>query len=200
MKMIVIALCGGWLAISTQAQLLTPNSFGSAVMGGVIGGIIGHNNGRHTAEGIGIGAGAGLLLGALADHGRREYVTVQRPYTVHRPVVTYYTPRPQRPFSGAVLGGIAGGIIGHNNGRHTGEGIAIGAASGLLLGAVADATAERSFVARYEPTFTTTDSPREVVTTTSPPINPSIYASSASEARATPPSSPMAAANSLFGR
>ena len=199
MKKLILTLLIGTPALPVQAQLFSGEALGTAALGGLIGGIVGHNSGRHTAEGIGIGAGAGLLLGALAHQSRPQ------PYygevVVAGPYAPGYAVRPNHAVTGAVLGGIAGGVIGHNIGRHTAEGVAIGAASGLVLGAVAEQNAQRqvivqhvqpvpaSVVVQTTPVTTVTTSPRQQVANTAT-LNTSYSV----------PASPMAAANSLFGR
>jgi uncharacterized protein YcfJ len=127
--------------LPSQAQLLSRDNLGSAVVGGILGGVIGHNSGRKTAEGIGIGAGTGLLLGALANDYKRQ--SGYESSYIPEPTGFGFGNQHRYATTGTVLGGIAGGIIGHNNGRRTAEGVAIGAASGLVLGSVADQSLRR---------------------------------------------------------
>lgn len=133
------------LALATglpaQAQLFSRDNLGTAVVGGILGGVIGHNSGRKTAEGIGIGAGTGLLLGALANDYKRQ--AGYEPAYAPEPTGFGFGHQHRYATTGTVLGGIAGGVIGHNNGRRTAEGVAIGAASGLVLGSVADHSLRR---------------------------------------------------------
>ena len=188
MKKLILALVIGATAVPIHAQLFSGDALGWATLGGVIGGIVGHNNGRHTAEGVGIGAGAGLLLGALANNSRAAWYGEVQP----APFAPSYGPqRPNYAIGGAVLGGIAGGVIGHNSGHHTAEGVAIGAASGLFLGAVAEQNSRRQVLVQPVPVgpgHSGQTAPAPAVATTA--INTYYPA----------PQSPMAGANSLFGR
>ncbi len=147
MKKLLILALGLSTTLPSQAQLFSRDNLGPTILGGILGGVIGHNSGHRTAEGVGIGAGAGLLLGTLSNDYRR-----QAGYqSFYAPEQSYYGGDPYRyATTGAVLGGIAGGVIGHNNGHRTAEGIAIGAGSGLLLGAIADESL-RNRTAYYSP-------------------------------------------------
>ncbi|MBI2946101.1 MAG: hypothetical protein HYY23_00505 [Verrucomicrobia bacterium] len=202
MKTLAFAALAFLAILPTNAQLFSRESLQGAAVGGVIGGVIGHNSGRKTAEGIGIGAGAGLLLGALADHSRREIYSPAPTAFVAAPVYPYYSVRPNYAVTGAALGGLAGGIIGHNSGRKTAEGIAIGAGAGLVMGAVAEENARRreAYVA---------PAPAPVPQVVSAPQ--AVPGSGAQAAVAAPPPvilnkpsyaapSPMSSANALFGR
>jgi uncharacterized protein YcfJ len=223
-KLIVIALITSVLEPAAQTQLFGRESLTGAVLGGVLGGVIGHNSGRRTAEGAAIGAGAGLLLGAVVGQERREqgYVATQVPVPPSPPPVYYapVSPRPNYAVTATVLGGVAGGVIGHNSHRRTAEGVAIGAGAGLLLGAAAEQNARRSERIVYaQPTPVYTAS--AVVDPTPPPaagpaaqpapVHPASpeAAQPTSAARSVTiinnhhyygAASPMAEANSLFGR
>jgi hypothetical protein len=196
MKKLILTLAATAVALPLQAQLFSGHTVGMTALGGLIGGIVGHNSGRHTAEGIGIGAGAGLLLGALTDPVRTVPAVEAAPVEY---VPVYGPPRPNYAVGGAVLGGIAGGIIGHNSGRHTAEGVAIGAASGLLLGGVAEHHARRHVqVVQGVPVATTYVAPTRAQVSGAAPAQSSPTQSVQNYSPVS--SSPMAGANSLFGR
>lgn len=127
-----------WNASSAFSQVISPEIWRGAALGGIIGGILGHNSNRHTAEGIGIGAASGALLGAMSrerEHydsyipSRSQSRYADAPHGLHRP---------HHALTGAAVGAVAGGIIGHNSGRHTMEGVGIGAVGGAALGALVE--------------------------------------------------------------
>ncbi|MGC8743655.1 MAG: YMGG-like glycine zipper-containing protein [Verrucomicrobiia bacterium] len=226
MKRLINLIAVAMLAMPAGAQLFSNESLTGALLGGVVGGIIGNNHHHQTGEGIAIGAASGLVLGSIV-HNERERAryeatqvpvpaTVSTVYTPAQGVVyapaystTTYVTQPARPnyaVGGAILGGIVGGVIGHNHHRQTAEGIAIGAASGLVLGAIAEQNArlkeKRTVVVQptttvYYPVAQQVQQPApqpQSGQTTSQPI-------SQSQPYYQPPSSsPMAPANSLFGR
>ncbi|GAB1488294.1 hypothetical protein MASR2M8_07390 [Opitutaceae bacterium] len=217
-------------ALPARAQLFRPETVTGAVVGGIAGAVIGHNDGRHGWEGAAYGAAAGALIGTVAGHARdradyratqvhapvyRGYrgphypvrvVAAPRYYGPRYPVVygpryvsppAYVAPRPSYTRTGVLLGGIAGAIIGHNDGRHGWEGAAYGMGAGYILGSIADrqaAQAEAEARAYEEGRIAAANSaavnpapaPQQVT------INNYYYSST--------PATPMAGANSLFGR
>ena len=171
MKKVITILIASATLVSSQAQLVSPDSVNGAVWGGLVGGVLGGN--RHhgfSGNGAAIGAGVGLLAGSLAGSSRR-YAYYDEPsyFYSSAPSVslgygygncgssayTYYTPnnylapgfyyRPTRPnyaVSGTILGATSGALIGA--GRHdAGKGALIGAAAGLALGSIAERSAKR---------------------------------------------------------
>jgi uncharacterized membrane protein len=213
-------------AAPMQAQIFRPEAVNGAVLGGVAGAIIGNNSGdlHHNAwRGAAYGAGAGLLIGAIAGeasdyrHGHevprpapRTYVYREAPrygyYSGYRTYPTYSSEvvydggysydeedRPNYATSGLLLGGLAGAIIGNNSGdlhHNAWRGAAWGAGAGYLLGAIAEHNARRREAALTR----LVASPAPAVTAAPAPVAP------ASPAPAPAPVSPMASANSLFGR
>jgi hypothetical protein len=210
----LLSLGLGLLALaSAQAQVFGPRAANGALLGGIAGAVIGHNSGSlsHNGwQGAAIGAGVGALIGAAADHNAGRYdsgVSIQGGYIyrdgyrgAHRG--GYYGGSAAR--DGLWLGGIAGGIIGHNSGgnwRHNGwRGAAWGAGAGWLLGSIYDAN--YGYYSGYDyvyPRAITMPAPQPVVVQTPAPataapqqvtIINNYYGNA----------SPMASANSLFGR
>lgn len=70
MKKVVLTVSVVAAILPAQAQLFSPESLTGAAVGAVAGGVIGHNNGRHGGEGAAIGAGVGFLAGALVRESR----------------------------------------------------------------------------------------------------------------------------------
>jgi hypothetical protein len=60
------------VVVPAQAELFSPESFTGAAVGAIAGAVIGHNNGRHGGEGAAIGAGIGYLAGTLAHQNRER--------------------------------------------------------------------------------------------------------------------------------
>ncbi len=217
----LFSLALGLLALSTaQAQVFGPRAANGALLGGIAGAVISHNSGSlsHNGwQGAAIGAGIGALIGASADHNAGRYdsgLSVQGGY-VYRDGYRganrgYYRGSAAR--DGLWLGGLAGGIIGHNHGgnwRHNGwRGAAWGAGAGWLLGSIYDANryydygydgygaygygyprtvamaASQPVVVQAAPTALATPAPQQVT------IINNYYGNA----------SPMASANTLFGR
>jgi hypothetical protein len=187
----------GLLALlPARAQIFGPQASNGVLLGGIAGAVIGHNSGSlsHNGwQGAAIGAGVGALLGAAADSraGQGDYVYRNGGYG------GYDGYGGSAAYDGLWLGALAGGIIGRNSGgdwRHNGwRGAAWGAGAGWLLGSIVDAN-----YGYYGYGY-----PRRVVTTVAQPampaapapqpvtiINNNYYGNA----------SPMAGANSLFGR
>lgn len=205
----LLALSLAAAAVPARAQLFRPEAVTGAVLGGVVGAAIGHNDGRHGWEGAAYGAAAGALIGTIVGESREhtahratQVPVYRKPYYVrdrHRPHFpalrsvqrhpVAIRPRPSVYVSyrhvrtGVLLGGIAGAIIGHNDGRHGWEGAAYGVGAGYLLGSIADRQArERAELRAIAPA----PAPQQVT------IINHYYG--------TAPSTPLAAANGLFGR
>ncbi|MGC8829129.1 MAG: YMGG-like glycine zipper-containing protein [Verrucomicrobiia bacterium] len=225
MKNLINLIAVAMLALPAKAQIFSNESLTGALLGGVVGGIIGNNHHHQTAEGIAIGAASGLVLGSIV-HNERErarYMATQVPVpatvsTVYAPApnvvyapayTTTYVTQPSRPnyaVGGAILGGIVGGVIGHNHHRQTAEGIAIGAASGLVLGTIAEQNARlREQRAVVVQPATTVYYPVAQQVQQSAPQQQSSQRTLQPVSQPLPDyhpasSSPMAPANSLFGR
>ena len=196
----LIVLFGVLTGISLQAQLFTPESVRGAALGGLVGGIVGHNNGGKSAEWAAVGAGAGWLLGTLQHESRKQ--SRQTVSTSHYPPQTYREPaqnrthRPNYALSGAVVGGLTGGIVGHNNGGKSAEWAAVGAGAGLVLGGLAEQNARRR-----EATSQPRPAPQTPAVQAQPPQQPPAKPTpTLINSYAHPRTSPMASANSLFGR
>lgn len=198
---------------SAQAQLFGPRAANGALLGGIAGAVIGHNSGSlsHNGwQGAAIGAGVGAVLGAAADHSdaRRDrgWPGASGGY-VYRDGARggYYGGGFAR--DGVWLGALAGGIIGHNSGgnwRHNGwRGAAWGAGAGWLLGSVLDANYGyyRDYGYGYDYGY-----PRPVALATPQPVVVQSAPAAAAPQQVTiinnyyGNASPMASANSLFGR
>jgi hypothetical protein len=211
----------GLLALAPmQAQIFGPQAFNGALLGGIAGAVIGHNSGSlsHNGwQGAAIGAGVGALLGAAADNNAARYntgVPVAQGGYVYR---DGYRGAPGRGYGGYYggsaasdglwLGALAGGIIGNNrgfgHGRNGWRGAAWGAGAGWLLGSIIDSN--RNYYGGYGydygygyPRTVAMQQPQPIVVQSAPPaaapqqvtIINNYYGNT----------SPMAAANSLFGR
>lgn len=207
-------------AVPARAQLFRPEAVTGAVLGSVAGAVIGHNDGRHGWEGAAYGAAAGALIGTIVgesrDHAAHRATQVPVPvyrhpyyaryhhrppfpaprYVYRRPMVVHprpYVHVPYRPYrhvrTGVLLGGIAGAIIGHNDGRHGWEGAAYGIGAGYLLGSIADRQARERAEALAQAELRAAapaPAPQQVT------IINNYYGVVSS--------TPMAAANGLFGR
>lgn len=208
MRRFIGVLCAALVSLTAHAQLLSPESVTGALIGGIAGGVIGHNHHRQTAEGAAIGAGAGLLLGTLYRNAREEanYRATQVPVPTATYSPFYSTPtRPNYAVAGTILGGIVGGVIGHNHHRQTAEGIAIGAASGLVLGTLAEQEARKHERTTLTPTaYTVVQQPSTVVVQqpVQQPVQQQVQQPQPAPAQNqnSNHSSPLAGANSLFGR
>lgn len=207
MKTLLSLGCALLVAGSASAQIFRPGAVDGAVLGGIAGAVIGHNSGslNHNAwKGAAIGAGVGALLGT-ASHAHSAYYD-------HRPVVPgggyIYRSRVGGSYArdGFWAGALAGGIIGHNrgfsHGRDGWRGAAWGAGAGWLLGSMLDAN--YSYYRSYD--YDYYGYPRQVVV--SPPQPVVVQAAPAAPAPQQVTiinnyygtASPMAGANSLFGR
>jgi hypothetical protein len=216
----ILTLGLGLLALApARAQIFGARTVDGALLGGIAGAVIGHNSGSlsHNGwQGAAIGAGVGALLGASADANAadraRHYTGVPVPaggyvyrdgYRGSYGYGGYYGGGFAR--DGVFLGALAGGVIGHNSGgdwRHNGwRGAAWGAGAGWLLGSVLDAN--YGFYRDYDYGY---GYPRTVVVPAAQPV-----AAPAAPAASAPQqvtiinnyygnASPMAQANSLFGR
>lgn len=191
--------------VPARAQLFQPETVNGAVIGGIAGAVIGNNSGdlHHNAwKGAAIGTVAGALIGSAVADSREYHQRTQVPvpagyysraprYYVHeRPV--YHGP--SYATRGLLLGGIAGAVIGNNSrGHNAWRGAAWGAGAGLLLGAIADEDARYYHrrhvvvVPQSEPTYV--EQPAQPPAQNVTIIN-NYYGNS----------SPMASANSAFGR
>ena len=215
---------------TAHAQSLRPETATGALLGGIAGGVIGHNSGHDSWKGAAIGTVVGGLLGSSVADSRDRYYSHQVPaprsshyrrygyshshryrpgyrygydrssydyspaYSTYREPVYYSSGSGSRASAGLILGGIAGAIIGHNSGdlrNNAWRGAAIGAGSGWLLGSIADQRAREHEVIYQSssPAETAPAAPAQTVPQTVI-INNNYYG--------TP--SPMASANSLFGR
>ncbi len=206
----------GLLALaSAQAQIFSPQTLNGAFLGGIAGAVIGHNSGSlsHNGwQGAAIGAGVGALLGAAADNNAARYgygAPVASGSYVYRDGYRggysggygYYGG--SAAADGLVFGALAGGLIGHNrgfgHGRDGWRGAAWGAGAGWLLGSIADANF--GYYRGYDYGY-----PRTVVMPATPPV--AVQAAPAAPAPQQVTiinnyygnASPMAGANSLFGR
>ena len=218
----LFSLALGLLAlVPARAQFFGPSTANGALLGGIAGAVIGHNSGSlsHNGwQGAAIGAGVGALIGAASDRnasgreigpaaGRDGYVYREGYRGVNRGGDYYYGGGYAR--DGVWIGALAGGIIGHNSGgnwRHNGwRGAAWGAGAGWLLGSVLDANYgyDRGYYSGYDyiyPRAITLPAPQPVVVQAAPaapaaaPQQVTIINNYYGNA------SPMASANSLFGR
>lgn len=189
---------------SAHAQIFGPRALDGALLGGIAGAVIGHNSGSlsHNGwQGAAIGAGVGALIGAANDQRDASFdarVPIARGDYVYRDGY-----RGSAAGNGLVLGALAGGIIGHNrgfsHGRDGWRGVTWGAGAGWLLGSIVDAN--YGYYRSYDYGY-----PRAVVMSQPQPV-----AVQAAPAAAAPQqitiinnyygnASPMAGANSLFGR
>jgi hypothetical protein len=201
----------GLLALAPmQAQIFGPQALNGALLGGIAGAVIGHNSGSlsHNGwQGAAIGAGIGALLGATADSNAARYNTgmpVAQGGYVYRD--GYGSGYPGGYYGGSAasdglwLGALAGGIIGNNRGfghsRNGWRGAAWGAGAGWLLGSILDAN-----YGNYGFGY-----PRRVAVPEAQPV--AVQAAPAAPAPQQVTiinnyygnASPMAGANSLFGR
>jgi len=204
----------GLLALApAPAQIFSSRSLDGALLGGIAGAVIGHNSGSlsHNGwQGAAIGAGVGALLGAAADNHAARYdtgVPVPRGGYIYRDAPVrhggYGYGSGSAATDGLWLGALAGGIIGHNRGgdwRHNGwRGAAWGAGAGWLLGSLLEAN--YGYSRAYDYAY-----PRAVVMPQSPPVVVQSAPPAAAPQQVTiinnyyGNASPMAAANSLFGR
>lgn len=129
----------------------------------------------------------------------RPYVYRSEPVYYYDPSDTYVAARPNYAGSGLFLGALAGAIIGHNSGslgHNAWRGAAYGAGAGLLIGSIAESRARRAEAAAATlanaaaaPAAPATSVGQQATTI----INNTYYNSPA-------PTTPMSAANSLFGR
>jgi hypothetical protein len=224
-----LALSLGLLALApAHAQVFGPRAANGALLGGIAGAVIGHNSGSlsHNGwQGAAIGAGVGALIGAAADRDATRHavgVPMASGGYVYRDGYRganrggYYGGGAYGggfAHDGLWLGGIAGGIIGHNSGgnwRHNGwRGAAWGAGAGWLLGSILDANYGYY---GYDSGYYGYDSygygyPRTVAVAAPQPV----VVQAAPQAAPAPQqitiinnyygnASPMAQANSLFGR
>ena len=192
-----------------HAQIFGPHAANGALLGGIAGAVIGNNSGSHNGwQGAAIGAGVGALIGAANDHGDGY------------PGGGYGYYGGSAAQNGLWLGAMAGGIIGHNHGHdydhHGGgdwhhhnnyyhndgwRGAAWGAGAGWLLGSIIDANYGYYGNGYYDYGY-----PRTAVMPQPQPV----YVQSAPQPAAPQQvtiinnyygnASPMAGANSLFGR
>lgn len=192
---------------SAHAQIFGPRAVDGALLGGIAGAVIGHNSGSlsHNGwQGAAIGAGVGALIGAAHDH-RDSHFGPRAP--APRGDYEYRAGyRGNAAANGLVYGALAGGIIGHNrgfgHGRDGWRGASWGAGAGWLLGSIFDAN--YGYYRSYDYDYSY---PRVVVMPQSRPV-----VVQAAPAGAPAPqqitiinnyygtASPMAGANSLFGR
>jgi uncharacterized protein YcfJ len=195
---------------SAHAQIFGPRALDGALLGGIAGAVIGHNSGSlsHNGwQGAAIGAGVGALIGAANDRrdsGFDTRVPMARGDNVYRDGY-----RGSAAGNGLVYGALAGGIIGHNrgfgHGRDGWRGAAWGAGAGWLLGSIVDAN--YGYYRSYDYDY---GYPRAVVMPQSQPVYVQAAAQPAAPAAAPQQitiinnyygnASPMAGANSLFGR
>lgn len=135
----------------------------------------------------------------------RPYVYRADPVYYYNAADTYVAARPNYAGSGLFWGAVAGAIIGHNSGslgNNAWRGAAYGAGAGLLIGSIAESRARRAEAseaatarvpsaapASAAPTAPATSVGQQATTI----INNNYYNSPA-------PTTPMSAANSLFGR
>ncbi len=200
----------GLLALApARAQIFGANTVNGALLGGIAGAVIGHNSGSlsHNGwQGAAIGAGVGALLGASAD--ANTSYAARYDTGVPMPAGGYVYRDGYRGGSfgyggyardGVFLGALAGGIIGHNSGgswRHNGwRGAAWGAGAGWLLGSIFDASYgyDRGYGYGYAyPRAVAAPATQPVATLAPQPVTiiDNYYGNA----------SPMAQANSLFGR
>ena len=203
----------GLLALAPlQAQIFGPQALNGVLLGGLAGAVIGHNSGSlsHNGwQGAAIGAGVGALFGAAADHQAARYntgVPVPRGGYVYRGGYRgarggFY--RGSTAYDGLWLGALAGGIIGRNSGggwRHNGwRGAAWGAGAGWLLGSMLDANYGYDGYDGY-------GDPRRVAVPAAQPVVVQSAPAAPAPQQVTiinnyyGNTSPMAAANALFGR
>lgn len=202
---------------SAQAQIFRPQAVNGALIGGLAGAIIGNNSGSHNAwRGAAIGAGAGLLIGSAIDDARYDrgwrggYHRGPEVYVYRRPPVVhygygyhhhprrvsyphYYHTRPDYRASGVFWGGLSGAIIGHNSRvfRHDAwRGAAWGAGLGYIFGSIAEQNARARAVIENSPAVVI-PSPAPIVQPQQVTIINNYYNT---------PTTPMSAANGLFGR
>jgi YmgG-like glycine-zipper protein len=188
-----------------RGQILGPGATQGAFLGGIAGAVIGHESGSlsHRGwQGAAIGAGVGLLIGAAADANRprpASYAGGASEYGGY-----YYG---GAAYDGLILGSLVGGIAGRHvvgGGGYRGwRGAAWGAGAGWLLGSIFEAN--KFYAAGYDgPAYSY---PRFSAVTTAP-----VYALAPVATATVQPvtginhdqssgvESPMAPANSLFGR
>lgn len=205
MKTLLSLGCALLVATSASAQIFRPGAVDGALIGGIAGAVIGHNSGslHHNGwQGAAIGAGVGALLGAAADS--------HSAYYDHRPVAPgggyIYRSRVGGSYArdGLWLGALGGGIIGHNrgfsHGRDGWRGAAWGAGAGWLLGSMLDANYG------YYRSYDDYSYPRQVVVAAPPTVVVPAAPAAPAPQQVTiinnyyGNTSPMAGANSLFGR
>lgn len=173
MKKIITIWIASATLLTSQAQLLTPQSMGGAMLGGLIGGVVnGSSCNGFSGNGAAVGAGIGLLAGSLAGEASRySSYKEQSAYSSAAPSVNlgygygsssssayiygspnnylapgnYYRPtRPNYVVSGTLLGAASGALIGSGlENSDAGQGAIIGAAAGLILGGAAEYMAKR---------------------------------------------------------
>ena len=204
-----VTLCFALLAFTpVHAQIFGPRSLDGALLGGMAGAVIGHNSGSlsHNGwQGAAIGAGAGALLGAVADNRAAHYNT-QVPMP-GRPGGYVYRNSPAghlgyrgTAFDSMWLGALAGGIIGHNSGgdwRHNAwRGAAWGAGAGWLLGSLLGPGYDYYDYSYPRRSVVPAAQPIVVQTAPAAPAPPQVTIINNYYGN----TSPMAAANALFGR
>jgi ElaB/YqjD/DUF883 family membrane-anchored ribosome-binding protein len=192
-----------------QAEIFRPEATSGALFGAIAGAIIGNNSGslnHNTWQGAAIGAGTGFILGSIAGEsnarqqawsGTQVPVPAAPRYVYRRAPAAYATSRPGYSGLGMFLGGVAGAIIGHNSGslNHNGwQGAAIGAGTGLLLGSMAGQNAR---IREAAAPVVVQSAPVSAPAGTSPNAAPQPV-TIINNYYGNP--SPMAAANTLFGR
>ncbi|MSU51876.1 MAG: hypothetical protein EXS41_00535 [Opitutaceae bacterium] len=130
----------------------------------------------------------------------RPYVYRSEPVYDYDPSDTYVAARPNYAGSGLFLGVLAGAIIGHNSGslgHNAWRGAAYGAGAGLLIGSIAESRARRAESADAATLANAAAAPAAPATSVGQQattiINNTYYNSPA-------PTTPMSAANSMFGR
>lgn len=194
-----------------HAQLFGPRAANGALLGGIAGAIIGHNSGSlsHNGwQGAAIGAGVGALLGGAADVNSARYDTgiyAPRGGDIYGGAPARFGGYRNAAQNGLWLGALAGGIIGHNrgfgHGRDGWRGAAWGAGAGWLLGSVLDAN-----YGYYGNGYYSYGYPRPVVMPQAQPVVVQSAPPAAAPQQVTiinnyyGNASPMAGANTLFGR
>jgi hypothetical protein len=214
MKTILTLGLGLIALVPARAQIFGAHTADGALLGGIAGAVIGHNSGSlsHNGwQGAAIGAGVGALIGASAD--ANTAYAARRATGVPVPAGGYvyrdgYRDAPNGFYGGGFardgvfLGALAGGIIGHNSGgdwRHNGwRGAGWGAGAGWLLGSIFDAN--YGYYRGYDYGYA-------YPSTVAMPASQTVVAPAAAAPQQVTiinnyygNTSPMAQANSLFGR